>query len=332
MDLLERYLQAVGQYLPAASKDDTLAELRANLLAQMDALEEETGRPLSPDEMAGVLKKHGRPELVAARYLPQQSLIGPELFPSYLLTLRRALPFVVLIYSLVRLIALVVDAGDAHLGRGIVQAIVQFPPVLFAFWAWTTLAFAGFEYAMGRWGVTVPCVPWDPAKLPRLEAEPRPDKRATRVADVVAHLLGVLYVLAVPYYPYLILGPGAGYLNHSTVGLRPEWHLFYLGILLLAVGQLAVKVLALFRPMQRSLVPLVLAGKALGVGIVATMVAARDYFIPRPGSLNLHSLSSLNYAVNLAFKIALVVAVLDLGWSLWLYVRSSMRPVNLVLQ
>ena len=37
MDLLERYLQAVGQYLPAATKDDTLAELRANLLEQMDA-------------------------------------------------------------------------------------------------------------------------------------------------------------------------------------------------------------------------------------------------------------------------------------------------------
>lgn len=332
MDLLERYLQAVGQYLPASSKYDTLAELRANLLAQMDAMQEETGLPLTEDEIAGVLKQHGRPELVAARYLPHQSLIGPELFPSYLLTLRRVLPAVVLIYAVVHLIALVVDTGNPHLGLGIVQAVVQFPPVLFAFWAWTTLAFAGFEYAVGRWGVSVPSVSWDPARLPPLDAEPKQNKRAARVADVVAHLLGVLYVLAVPYYPYLILGPGAGYLNHSTVGLRPEWHLFYLGILLLAIGQLAVKVLALFRPMQRSLAPLVLAGKALGVGIVAMMVAARDYFIPRPGALDLHSISSLNYAVNLGFKIALVVAALDLGWSLWLYVRSSMRSANLVLQ
>lgn len=282
---------------------------------------------------------------------PHQSLIGPELFPSYLLTLRRVLPVVVLIYAVVHLIALVVDTGNPHLGPGIVQAVVQLPPVLFAFWAWTTLVFAGFEYAvgrwgarapsttmagygyvLGRWGVGVPSISWDPARLPRLDAEPKPNKRAARVADVVAHLLGVLYVLAVPYYPYLILGPGAGYLNHSTVGLRPEWHLFYLGILLLAIGQLAVKVLALFRPMQRSLAPLVLAGKALGVGIVAMMVAARDYFIPRPGTLDLHNISSLNYVVNLGFKIALVVGVLDLGWSLWQYVRSSMQSANLVLQ
>ena len=33
MDLLERYLQAVGECLPANMKADTLAELRENLLA-----------------------------------------------------------------------------------------------------------------------------------------------------------------------------------------------------------------------------------------------------------------------------------------------------------
>ena len=31
MDLLERYLQAVGEYLPARTKADTLAELRERL-------------------------------------------------------------------------------------------------------------------------------------------------------------------------------------------------------------------------------------------------------------------------------------------------------------
>jgi hypothetical protein len=46
MELLDRYLQAVGPYLPAETKDDTLAELRANLLAEMDARDEKLGRPL----------------------------------------------------------------------------------------------------------------------------------------------------------------------------------------------------------------------------------------------------------------------------------------------
>ncbi len=75
-NLLERYLQAVGQYLPTKGKDDTLAELRANLLAEMDGRVEELGRALNEDEVAAVLEKHGSPPVVAARYLPQQSLIG----------------------------------------------------------------------------------------------------------------------------------------------------------------------------------------------------------------------------------------------------------------
>jgi len=44
MELLERYLQAVGEHLPASSRQDTIAELRANLLAQIEGREEEQGR------------------------------------------------------------------------------------------------------------------------------------------------------------------------------------------------------------------------------------------------------------------------------------------------
>ncbi len=98
MDLLERYLQGkFGQYLPEATKDDTLAELRANLLEQMDDRAEEVGRPLNDGDMAAILLEHGKPEKVALRYLPQRSLIGPTVFPFYVFTLRkRVLPLVVL--------------------------------------------------------------------------------------------------------------------------------------------------------------------------------------------------------------------------------------------
>jgi hypothetical protein len=102
MDLLERYLQAVGQHLAAGTREDVLAELRVNLLAEMDARAEEMERPLTESEEAAILKAHGRPMLVAARYLPQHYLIGPAVFPFYLLTLRKGVPFVVLLYFLAR--------------------------------------------------------------------------------------------------------------------------------------------------------------------------------------------------------------------------------------
>jgi hypothetical protein len=81
MDLLERYLQAVGQYLPPATREDVLAELRVNLQAEMDERAAENESPLTESEAAAILKAHGRPVLVAARYLPPRYLIGPELFP-----------------------------------------------------------------------------------------------------------------------------------------------------------------------------------------------------------------------------------------------------------
>jgi len=66
-DLLDRYLQAIGEHLPAASRDDVLAELHTNLQAQIDDRSEEVNRPLTEAEVAAILKDHGRPLVVAAR-------------------------------------------------------------------------------------------------------------------------------------------------------------------------------------------------------------------------------------------------------------------------
>src|SRR5271168_1319204 len=122
MDLLERYLQAIGQYLGADTREDTLNELRANLLGEMDGRAEELGRPLTEGEVAAILKAHGRPMLVAARYMPQRYLIGPTAFPIYLFTLRRALPFVLLIYFLARVPVLIFAEGERSFVGGMVAA------------------------------------------------------------------------------------------------------------------------------------------------------------------------------------------------------------------
>jgi len=48
MDLLERYLQAIGQSLPPATREDVRNELRANLAAQIDDSAEELGLSSKP--------------------------------------------------------------------------------------------------------------------------------------------------------------------------------------------------------------------------------------------------------------------------------------------
>jgi len=87
MDLINRYLQAVKFWLPKNQKQDIIAELAEDLRSQIEDREAELGRKLNESEVADLLKQRGRPVLVANRFLPQDSLIGPVLFPIYLFVL-----------------------------------------------------------------------------------------------------------------------------------------------------------------------------------------------------------------------------------------------------
>lgn len=101
MDLLDRYLQAVKKHLPWQRQDDIVAELRANLESQLEDKEAALGRSLTIGEAEDWLREMGPPIQVAARYQPQQFLIGPSVFPTYWFVLRMALLWGTGIYSLV---------------------------------------------------------------------------------------------------------------------------------------------------------------------------------------------------------------------------------------
>ena len=88
MELINRYLHAVRFWLPKKQRDDILAELSEEIRCQVEEREREAGRKLDDHEVASVLRKLGHPFAAANRYLPQRHLIGPVLFPIYLLVLR----------------------------------------------------------------------------------------------------------------------------------------------------------------------------------------------------------------------------------------------------
>src|SRR5689334_16169747 len=104
MELLDRYLAAIKKHLPAKRRDDIAEELRANLLAEADDMQEKLGRPLRPEEEEALIKHHGHPAVVAARYSSQQYLIGPKIFPYWWLALRTAIGIAALVYSIVNAI------------------------------------------------------------------------------------------------------------------------------------------------------------------------------------------------------------------------------------
>src|ERR1700760_3265320 len=152
-DLLDRYLYAVSRHLPArrradSAPNDLIAELAANLQAQMEDKQEQLGRPLSEDEQAEVLRRHGHPIVVAARYQPHRSLIGPELFPFYWFTVKRVLPWVIGIWLLVTAVTVIFGSPNTPIAQrvDVGHIITGLFGTIFQFLAWMTAGFALLEY------------------------------------------------------------------------------------------------------------------------------------------------------------------------------------------
>lgn len=121
MDMVERYLKAVGAQLPAAGRDDILAELRDLLMSRVEEREAELGRSLTEPEVEAVLREVGHPLTVAARYgAGPQHVVGPELYPWWLFGVKTALTVLVLITAVgavARILFGEVEVGQA-IGQG----------------------------------------------------------------------------------------------------------------------------------------------------------------------------------------------------------------------
>ena len=121
LNLTERYLRAVAAQLPAAKREDIVAELRDLLMTRMEAREAELGRPLNEAEEEAVLRDFGHPLAVASRYGETQGLVGPELYPWWLFGVKAG--FAVL--AAITLVGVVVRSivGDVTVGQAITQGL-----------------------------------------------------------------------------------------------------------------------------------------------------------------------------------------------------------------
>jgi hypothetical protein len=246
MELLDRYLQAVRFWLPKAQQEDIIAELSSDLRSQIDDREMELGRPLDDAELETILRKCGSPILVASRYRPQTQLIGPALFPIYLFVLK-----VVLLWMMVPLFVLIVGPAMILSASNHFGALLQ---------TWSTLWFAMFMSA-GIITLVFAVIErteaelkffekWDLRSLPRAPKVQQPLSRTQTIFELVFGIVGLLWILAVPHYPFLILGPAAAFLQ-----LAPMWHVFYVPLILLCLAGLARQCASLMRPQWTWLPP-----------------------------------------------------------------------------
>jgi hypothetical protein len=140
MDLLEDYLRAVSRLLPAAKRDDIIAELRDEILTRIETKEETLGRALTPDETEQLLRDFGHPIVVAARYRDEpQYAVGPTLYPFWIFAIRLAIVIQIGISALVFLGRVISgshvgDAFGAAIGAGVTGVVTLIGFATIAAW------------------------------------------------------------------------------------------------------------------------------------------------------------------------------------------------------
>lgn len=114
MELIDAYVSEVGRRLPEKNRADIEREIRSMI---EDTLEDESaaqGRPVDEEMLVAVLTRIGSPEKLADSYAPPKYLVGPALYPTYLLVMKVVLGIVLAVGVIVALISTAAGVGLGH--------------------------------------------------------------------------------------------------------------------------------------------------------------------------------------------------------------------------
>ncbi len=255
MDLVDRYLKAVENALPAAQREDILSELSEDIQSEMEDKRSELGRALTEEEQQALLRQRGNPLLLAARYRQDhrslaigRQLIGPVLFPFYVkvLSFNLGLTFVIIAAIFVGLAVSGQKIGFHDIvSTCLLQLFIQLGIVTLIF----SLVEGPLSKHPGHWdfggcrgglriGLKVQKnvdvqLPLGPPHVSRFES----------VSIIVASGVALAWITEVQRYPFLILGPAAAFLK-----LAPIWYRVYFPIVLLTVAEIVRAIINLVRP------------------------------------------------------------------------------------
>jgi hypothetical protein len=200
MDLIERYIYAIGKSLPSKNKADIQSELRSIL---SDNLESRYGSNPSEEQVVSLLKEFGAPEVVAASYWPEgQYLIGPRLFPLFRLSAGISLTVFAIVQLAVAGIAVIFNQealpGFDFIGNLFNSLMVAFGIIVLVF---AVLQRFDVRPSLEKEG-------WNPRDLPVVE--PSADiKRSEIIAELVFEVIFAAILIALPGQLGAVLYPGS---------------------------------------------------------------------------------------------------------------------------
>lgn len=307
MELVDRYLQAVRAALPKGNQDDIVQELKDSILSQVEEKEAALGRPLNEDELVEVLKTMGSPAKLASRYREQQGLIGPTVMPVYWKVLKAALGLT----FLVQVIAAIVTAAA---GRPLLMSlapIFNYPNIAFMTFAWITLTFAALHFFGAKFQAPEQ---WDPRKLPPVAKVKRGKSRTESIAALLIGAIATVWWLAGLRNPWLVMGPGAAFLNFAPIWLKlyPLW-------IAMGLVEVARHAFEFARPnASRQHLLFSLVPRCLSLITMLFLIRAGEIFVINPNNPALQgAIGAINYGTRLGMTIAAVISLAKLLHDIW---------------
>ncbi len=82
-NLINRYIAELGKRLPPRDRADIQKEIRSTLEDMLEERARAAGQAVDEEMVVSVLKEYGKPEAAAASYLPERSLVGPQMYPIF---------------------------------------------------------------------------------------------------------------------------------------------------------------------------------------------------------------------------------------------------------
>ena len=299
MELLERYLAAIGRQLPRREAGDIVAELRDTLLSRVEEREAVLGHPLDRAEQEALLIGFGHPLVVAGRFRRVQHLIGPEVFPFWWAFLKLSLAIVAAIY----LVTLGISAVVANDARRLTDEVAQALWVagIFTFGA-VTLFFAVLELL----GLTRMLTRWRPRTLPPVKSRRRsPFEQAVEIAMGVVVILwwvGLLHFRELVPIPHFL-----------DVRLAAIWGELHTPILAYFILELAVNLLGLLRPGGVRLNAALAAAQGLAGAVIAGLLLQGGHWVDVDSAVTTpHGLAELRANFDLGLRVGLTATALVL--------------------
>ncbi len=174
MNLIDKYISEVGDYLPGRQKADIQAEIRSLIEDMLDERSRASNRARDDNGLiVEVLKEFGSPRKIASSYLPQRYLIGPQLFPTFMLVLRIVFMIVVIVTVVTLSVSLVQNAHSVDEGIKIfTQSLVNFVTSALSILGNIVFVFAIVEWLSPKvWKEKIET--WDPLSMDLQEESER---------------------------------------------------------------------------------------------------------------------------------------------------------------